>query len=375
MKRANMLLILGCVLMTFGYTKGTHDNEVSKIYLIDNTLIRTVKGEGIRFYDISNPASATEVGYLPLKEATDVAVSGTTMYADREYDLMVYDISDPGSPKAIDSVLKTFNYLNDNFNEWEGDWVEGDDFSGMSGCNGMACADEEPVSAPRTVADAANGEAGGQGGSLARFMIVGNYLYCIDQVALKVFDISDPEHPRYRNSVDIAWQIETIFHDGEHLFIGGRNGMYIYDLMNPEQPHYISEFTHAASCDPVVVDGNRAYVTLRGGSPCGGFSNQLDIIDISTISNPRLLKSVPMDGPYGLAARDGIVLVCDGSSGMKSMNTSDLQNITKCGGIEGVTAHDVIWYGNLLILTAEDGFYTYDISDPCNPKKFGRLDF
>ena len=37
------------------------------------------------------------------------------------------------------------------------------------------------------------------------------------------------------------------------------------------------------SCDPVVVQGDYAFVTLRGGTECQGFSNQLDIIDISTL--------------------------------------------------------------------------------------------
>ena len=372
MRRANILLLLGCIFLSFGYTTRTSENEVSKIYLIDNTLIRTTPGTGIRFYDISNPASATLKGEISLQENTDVAATGTIMYADRGYDLLVYDISDPTAPQLIDSVMKVFNYLNYS-PTWEDDvWVgDEDDWGGMSGCGGAGCSESAPVSAKAN--DAASGGESGQGGSLTRFMIVGDYLYCVDRVALKVFDISDPKRPRYRNSVDVAWDIETIFHDGEHLFIGGQRGMYIYSLDNNEQPEYISQFTHANSCDPVVVDGDRAYVTLRGGSPCGGFSNQLDIIDISDIRNPKLLKTVEMTEPFGLAARDSKVLVCDGQAGMKTLDVANLDNITQCGGISGMTTHDVIWYGNLLILTAEEGFYTYDISDPCNPTKFGQL--
>ncbi len=371
MKLTNVLLLLGCIFMSFGYTYGTKDGKVSKIYLIENTLIRATPDEGIRFYDISNPASAREIGQISLQGNTDVAATGTIMYADRHYDLLVYDISNPASPKIIDSVQKIFNYLNDGPTWNDEVWVGDDQVGGFSSCGGSGCSDEAPVSAKAN--DASTGAESGQGGSLARFMIAGNYLYCIDRVALKVFDISDPTRPRYRTSVDIAWNIETIFHDGQHLFIGGQQGMYIYTLDNPERPTYVSQFTHANSCDPVVVDGNRAYVTLRGGSPCGSFTNQLDIIDISNIRNPKLLKTVPMTEPFGLAAQNGVVMVCDGQAGMKTMKTSDLNNITTCGGITGLTTHDVIWYGNLLILTAEEGFYTYDVSDPCNPKEFGKL--
>ena len=204
-------------------------------------------------------------------------------------------------------------------------------------------------------------------------MIVDNYLYCIDREQIKVLDISEPTRPRYRNTVYVTWGIETIFHDNGHLFIGGQEGMYIYSLDNPEAPDRVSEFTHRRSCDPVVVDGNRAYVTLRGGSRCGGFTNQLDIIDISNIKNPTLMKSVEMAGPYGLSAKDGTVLVCDGQAGLKTMETGDLGNITQCGLLDGLTAYDVIWYNNLLILTAEEGFFLYDATDPCNLKTYGKL--
>ena len=340
--------------------------------MIDNTLIRTTPGHDIRFYDIANPVSVAELGKIDIEENSDVAATGRYMYADRGHDLVVYDISNPSSPQLVDSVLKVFQHLN-YFPEWQGEdvWIGRDEgFGGASGCGGAGC-EENPA-----VADVATSrEAGssGQGGSLARFMIVDDYLYCIDRDQIKVFDISDPARPRYRNVVYVNWGIETLFYDRDHLFIGGQEGMYIYSLDNPEEPDRVSEFTHRRSCDPVVVDGDRAYVTLRGGSPCGGFSNQLDIIDISNINNPTLLKTVEMDGPYGLSARNGTVLVCDGQSGLRTMQTNDLNNITQCALLDGLTAYDVIWYGDLLILTAKEGFFLYDASDPCDLKKYGQL--
>ncbi|MGE3800456.1 MAG: LVIVD repeat-containing protein [Candidatus Kapaibacterium sp.] len=372
MRRSTLLLLIGLVFLSFGYTKDHNGNDISKIYLIGNTLIRTTPGENIRFYDIANPASVTELGKIEVKGNSDVAATGNYMYADRNYDLLVYDISNPASPQLIDSVLKVFQTLND-YEVWLGNdgWVD-DDIGGASGCGGGGC-NENPMDAPMAESTGAANDASGQGGSLARFMIVDNYLYCIDREQIKVFDISEPTRPRYRNTVYVTWGIETLFHDNGHLFIGGQEGMYIYSLDNPEEPEPVSEFTHRRSCDPVVVDGDRAYVTLRGGSPCGGFTNQLDIIDISNIKNPKLMKSVEMTGPYGLSAKDGTVLVCDGQAGLKTMKTGDLGNITQCGLLDGLTAYDVIWYNNLLILTAEEGFFLYDATDPCNLKTYGKL--
>ena len=380
MKRTNILLLLLLVLLSFGYTKNHNGDEISKIYLIGNTLIRTTPGHDIRFYNIANPAAVAELGKIEIEGNSDVAATGNYMYADRQYDLLVYDISNPASPRIVDSVLKVFQYLNYypvRDDRGGRDRVEDDDVGGLLGCGSIGCKDEDtPVSTDTRLSNLQTldgADASGQGGSLARFMIVGDYLYCIDREQIKVFDISDPARPRYRNMVYVDRGIETIFHDGDHLFIGGQQGMYIYSRDNPEEPVRVSEFTHRRSCDPVVVDGDRAYVTLRGGSPCGGFTDQLDIIDISNIKNPKLLKTVEMDGPYGLAARNGTVLVCDGSSGLRTMKTGDLNNITQCALLDDLTAYDVIWYRDLLILTAEEGFFLYDASDPCNSRKYGQL--
>lgn len=390
MKRTTLLLLLATVLFSFGYTKGVTGDGISKIYLIGSTLIRTTPGTDIRLYDIANPAAIGPLGTIAIEGNSDVAATGDIMYADRGPDLVVFDISNPSAPQMIDSVRKVFEYMSYYAvgEPWEGggDWVDdgrsnGSVIGGMSGCGG--CQENDPtapsdarggMAVDAAMSSESSGDAG-QAGSLARFMIVGDYLYCIDMHMIKVFDISEPTRPRYLNMVDINWGIETIFHDGEHLFIGGQQGMYIYSIEDPVEPEYVSEFTHVNSCDPVVVDGDRAYVTLRGGSACNGYSNQLDILDISNITSPTLLRSVPMDGPYGLAARDGMVMVCDGQSGMKTMNTADLNAISKCGGLDGITAYDVIWYGDLLIVTAEDGFWLYNASDPCAPTKYGRLDF
>jgi hypothetical protein len=44
---------------------------------------------------------------------------------------------------------------------------------------------------------------GGSGGSTARFAISGNYLYTVDNVNLKVFDISTATDPVLKNTVPV----------------------------------------------------------------------------------------------------------------------------------------------------------------------------
>ena len=124
---------------------------------------------------------------------------------------------------------------------------------------------------------------------MARFTIRDDYLYTVDSYDLKTFDIKDRLNPKITSEVNLGWGIETIFPYGENLFIGAQSGMHIYGLENKEEPNYISSYEHVTSCDPVVVQDSYAYVTLRGGSECMGFNNQLDIVDISNLNKPQAI--------------------------------------------------------------------------------------
>ena len=62
----------------------------------------------------------------------------------------------------------------------------------------------------------------GQGGSMARFTIVGDCLYTVDHTTLKVVDITNPAHPGAMpfKDVELGFDIETIFCYDDMLFIG-----------------------------------------------------------------------------------------------------------------------------------------------------------
>lgn len=369
MKRSSLVCLLFLVLFSFGYRFNISDSgDVSRIYLHGTTLIRTTPGTGIRLYDLSNPAAPRERGSIAITQNVDVAVKDRYMYADKGKDLVVFDISDLSRAVAVDTIRNVFN----SAYEWMPiDEPIGAVEVGNSGCN--SCSEQSPVMAESGGTNDAG--SGGKGGSLSRFAVVGEYLYCLDNQTLHVYDVSDPARPRYRNKVSVAWDIETLFPYQDKLFIGGRSGMYIYNAADQEQPVYLSEFQHRRSCDPVVVEDGRAYVTLRGGNACNGFENQLDIIDIGNIRSPKLLASYQLAGPYGLSVRDGIVLVCDGTAGLKILDVKDAKNVKQIGGVKNVVAHDIILDGNMMILSAEDKFYLYDVTDIASPVLYTQLAF
>jgi hypothetical protein len=223
-------------------------------------------------------------------------------------------------------------------------------------------------------ASSADGASGaGKGGSMARFTIAGNYLYLADWNTLRVFDITDPSVPVEKPQVQVGFGVETIFPYKDKLFIGAVTGMYIYSIANPAAPVKLGSAIHMRSCDPVVSNDTVSYVTLQGSARCGPAESGLYIYDIRNISNPSLLKLLPLYSPYGLGLVDSVVFVCQGNNGLTAINikkpTEPKIMYTKNDG----DFMDVIPYDNMLICYVKTGLLIYDISDLRSISKIGEI--
>ncbi len=159
--------------------------------------------------------------------------------------------------------------------------------------------------------------------------------------------------------------METLFVHESNLFIGARNGMYIFDITNPFSPQLVSQYSHFMSCDPVVVHNDLAYITLRAGNFCGQNTSQLDVVDLSDITAPTLLKSYSMENPYGLGIDDDMLFVCDGTAGLKIYDASDPLNLGSnlVKVYSDMNPYDVIPLGNVLVVIGTEGLFQYDYSD------------
>src|SRR5690349_3143106 len=96
----------------------------------------------------------------------------------------------------------------------------------------------------------------GQGGSMARFTIVGNYLYTVDKQNLKVYNIADAGAPVFSTSIPVGFEIETIYPFKNYLFIGSTSMVHIFNIDDPAKPQKTSEAispTVVRRCDPVVA--------------------------------------------------------------------------------------------------------------------------
>lgn len=199
----------------------------------------------------------------------------------------------------------------------------------------------------------------GQGGSLARFTILNDYLYTVDENELNVFNISDTSDPVFVNSVFIGFGIETLFNYKQYLYIGSTNGMFIYGISNPEQPNQLAAVQHFTACDPVVANENYAFVTLDTSLGCGTEISALEIYDVSNITQPILVSRRNMIAPKGMGLYGNYLFVCDDE--IKIFDVSNPEDSLLVNSINR-EAFDVIIQNNLLFLIGNNGLYQYQLN-------------
>ena len=348
-------------------------DESGKIYTYKNYIFVNDKYQGIHIIDNSNPISPQKIAFLKIPGNVDIAVKDDVLYADSISDLLVFDISDIGNItiiKRLSNVLygfvawpfeadaidyESFGNNNDRLVGWAMQTIRltPEQFQERYGFG------DDVAVLEATFSDASSG----QGGSLARFNITGDFLYAVDSHNINVFNISDLDNPQDLPDVFAGFDIETIFNRDQYLFLGSMRGMYIYDISNPSTPEYVSEFQHGTACDPVVVDENYAYVTLRGGNNCGAIESGLFIVDISDINNPTLVIEYPMDEPYGLGIKDEKIFICDGSSGLKVYDKTDIEDLVQLDHFEDIVTFDVIPLEYTLLMIGDEILYQYEYEE------------
>lgn len=379
---ANVPVVMGFDEFRTAVKKTTPTTMVNpgKIYFKDNYIFVNEFQQGIHVIDNSNPESPVILNFINIPGNVNMAVKGNILYADSYIDLVAIDISDPDNPVEVDRLENAFPNVLPQMEDitypvygldltkgvvvgWETrevtEVIEKENNSGF----GKVMYDDMGVPTINQNEVSFNPTTTGIGGSMARFTLCNDNLYALHNNTLKVFELDGGISSS--KEVFLNYEVETLFPYDNKLFLGTTTGMVVYDLSNPTNPSFLSEFNHINSCDPVVIEGDYAYVTLRSGTQCNGFTNQLDVVNISSILHPYLEKSYPMFNPHGLGIDNQILFICDGDAGLKIYDASDPLsiNLNQIAHFADIKTFDVIPYNGLLMLIGADGLYQYDYSD------------
>lgn len=364
-------------------------SQPGKIYFKDGYLFVNEYGKGIHLIDNSDPSNPQKEAFYEIPGNIDMAIRGNILYADSYIDLVAIDISDIDNPEEIERIENAFpeavpegekGYAYARVDSKKGvvvDWEVKTITEDREVYQQGGWKFENMLTFSSMVDSRASWSAGaGVAGSMARFMLNEEYLYLISQPSvLKTVNTEFNNGMHVTDSVEVSRDMETLFRLDDKLFIGTTTGMLIYSLDNPGAPDYISSYDHITACDPVVTDGEYAYVTLRSGNMCGGSQDLLEVIDITSISNPYLLKSYPMFNPHGLGLDGNLLFVCDGEAGLKIYDRDDPLDIinNKLAHYPDIDAFDLIPVNGILMLIGDDGIYQYDYSDILNIEQISHI--
>jgi hypothetical protein len=355
-----------------------------KIYIFGKYIFLNQIDKGIHIIDNNNPSSPKNVAFIDIPGNMDLAVKGNALYADLYSDLVTIDITEP-----LNAKVKKYNEGVFPFRAWGTnfhgdstkvivDWIKKDTVVTAECTTNWAFEDRSVF----FMADANTSQASsfkasvspiGKGGSMARFAIVNNRMYTVSNADLNVFNISAPYNPSFSNSVNLNWGIETIFPFKDKLFIGSQSGMFIYNISNPDEPTPAGQFAHVNSCDPVIADNKYAYVTLRSGTTCQGFTNQLDVLQLNNVTNPQLVKSYQFTNPHGLSKDGNLLFICDGTDGLKIYNAADPKNLKLIKRFSNIETYDVIADNKIALVVAKGGLYQYSYSNISNIRYVSKI--
>lgn len=375
-------------------TKPVPIENSGKIYAYKNYVFVNDVNRGFHVIDNKNPAAPENIAFIKLEGNNDISIKDDRLFADSYGDLVVLDISDinniPPAKRITNAIYQDFWCTVGWDVEWpQADFYDYGDFdASKEALIGWEIKTERlsikefenrfgynpnSINFDNTLSNSSSGSAEaasvptnsttGQGGSLARFKIVDDYLYAVEWSSISVFDISDLDNPKALEDVYVNGTIETVYNQGEILFIGGTQGMYIYDISSPDKPTFVSEFIHGTACDPVVVDGNYAFVTLRGDNFCGNTESGLYIVDITKLSSPELKKFYPLSGPYGLGFKDNKLFICDGDDGLKVYDKTNVDDLKLLNHYKNIVTYDVIPLQHSLLMIGDKVLYQYEYLD------------
>ncbi|HEY6913577.1 MAG TPA: hypothetical protein VI413_02790, partial [Paludibacter sp.] len=280
--------------------------NLGKMCFYNDYLYISEPEKGIHIIDNRNPENPAIVGFIELMGNADLAIRNGLLYADSYIDLVWFDISNPALPELkgrLDSIFPTALPITDNqygidyaqcygekrqgvvigwkltektedVNHYTGGWWRGGMYDDVA-----------------VLATGSSSNSTGINGSMSRFTIYNDHLYSVINNQMNIFDMTGDTPKKAAENTYLWGNVETIFSYKDNMFMGTPTGMLIYSVKDPLKPEYQSSITHAYGCDPVVVDNDLAYVTVHSGNTCGQKTNELFIVDVKDVKNPKQLVS------------------------------------------------------------------------------------
>ena len=352
-------------------------SNAGKVFVAENMLLIGEEEKGIHVIDNTDPKNPTNLSFINIPGNREFYIKGNILYAESLYDMIKVDISNQNQPKLVSRVKDAFAN-SDDFKDANNNTLIRFEFEEVtekvtesSEIYQQIWGHQEiyyfnfasVIIPPSQVPVSFAGNSGASIGSVNRIAVVDNFIYVISRDIITPFEDNGTLSVHDRQFG--GGNMETIYPNGDKLYIGTAQSMLVYDISNPATPQFETSFAHANSCDPVLPCGNVAYVTLRTGDVgnCPGDVNALLVLDMES-GQPNQLQEIEMESPFGMSMANGRLFVGEGRNGLKIFNAEDKKNIVLESWEADIEAYDIIHHptqANLILIAGPNGISQYQI--------------
>lgn len=310
--------------------------------------------DGLRIVDMSDRANPMEIGSIDtLSVAQNVAVQdGFALVADGPGGLHVMDVQDPTAPFERSSLplYQAFDVIINGTSAY------------VSGASGQFWViDFSDPDAPVELGAVADGTPRFGMARTGDLVLTASLFR-----GLEIFNVSDPANPVLVGDRDVdadAWSVAVV---NDTAFLGTDAGLFVIDITVPIIPLVIGHVDPGAAIRGIAIDGDRAY--LASGD------DGMFIVDISDPTAPTM--SMQWDIPNNLklvrTKNDVAFVVGDGLFGVDTSDPASTEVLSKVSP-PGVV-RDIVFTETLAVLAADHaGIVIYDITDVTNPVLLSEL--
>ena len=272
---------------------------------------------GLLILDITNIGMPTQVTFLPLPGAFNIALEGRYAYITAGHytvgaagGLYVVDISVPESPILVGSCStpeRPVDLL-----------VNGDYAYVADSWNGIRIIDISTPTEPVEIGFLATESP------LRGLDLVGGILYLADQYnGLRLIDVTNPSAPEEIGLFDPSSYVNGVIVQGIYAFIACFPGLRVVDISVPSAPVEASSYDTSQGVRYLSITGSYAYLS------------HYDAMSVLDISLPTLPSEVGFLSIYGrtghVTVRDNIAYIAGGFGGLRIVDISDPSTMTEIG--------------------------------------------
>gem|GEM_PF-5796488 len=210
------------------------------------------------------------------------------------------------------------------------------------------------------------------GSSVKSVSIDDGYLYIAASSKFIIADISNPASPEIVSILNSGGSDVLIKGTWAYLLSAG-SGVKVIDISSREAPRIVTTVRLAGKNLPWrgTIDGNYLYVGLET-------DNRLDILDISTPSNPFVAGSYSpattgINYVSGVAVKNGYAYITEYHNGVRVIDVSNPAQPSEVMNKMGINANDIKILGDHAYVSVRyQGFDIFDISNPRNITLVGK---